>query len=112
MQQRKLQHHHGQRIDRHQDGDQPRHLGGLGPGQVLHQRRMKLGIDQHHQQVGHHQQQKAPIQPQHPDGIAQAQTTAAHLLLPQPTKAPDKGCAQQQIAAGEQQEGLLLGADA
>lgn len=111
MQQRELQHNHGQCIGGHQDGDQFRHLWGFCPRQVLHQRRVKLGVDQHHQQIGHHQQQKTQIQPQHLDGGAQTQAAAALLALNQLAKTPDEGGPQQQIAAGEQQKSVLLGTD-
>ena len=106
MQQRKLQGDDGERIGGHQQGHQRLHLGGAGAGQVLDQRRLHLGVDQIHQQVGEDEQHEGAIPPHHPEhgpqgetGIRPAGAVAA--------KAEQEGDAEQTIAGGRHYEGLL-----
>ena len=106
MQQRKLQGDDGERIGGHQQGHQRLHLGGAGAGQVLDQRRLHLGVDQIHQQVGEDEQHEGAIPPHHPEhgpqgetGIRPAGAVAA--------KAEQEGDAEQAIAGGRHHEGLL-----
>ena len=112
MQQGELQHHYGQRVGRHQPADEPLHLRRPRAGQILDEGRLELGIDQHQQQIGHDQQQKPPVLPEHPQhGTHAGPGRLAGVATCQP-EPDDKDDAKQQIAGTEQQEGLLTRAQA